>query len=80
MSLRGPALNAMIQDSIGSTPLCIYDVVKSVFGEERLQAALKQSNNTDPELLAFIEEIYTQVDECWRSKGVTQEIGPYVKE
>ena len=74
--LKESTAKRIIEANLGKC-VSVKTVCTWVFGKSRLKAALENPVN-DPEVIAFIKEIDTRVNESWKSKGIPRYLGPYV--
>ena len=75
--MNDDAVQAMLTECVGDDPVCIYDILVGVYGEERVRRAFITPGN-DPDLVEFMMRVDKRVDRAWKTKGITRELGPYV--
>lgn len=79
--LSADALQIIVDEAAGATPVCIQDLAVRTFGEDRVRAFLsgRRRAHDDPELAEFIRDVHALADASWSRRGVSALVGPYLK-
>ncbi len=67
-----------MEKQIGDTPVTIEDIMRRMFGDERVTRYLK-GDLEDEELDRAYMKIKRAVSKAWRSVGVDERMGPYAE-